>query len=112
MPPAASSSSRCRREMRSTVLRSRSRRVKTHLTLTLVAALFVASPAAAQYSARRSGTRVELEDTAHQIVVSIDPADGNLTREMTVKGRNILATQGIPFMAPWANRLDEQAFYA
>jgi len=86
--------------------------VKTHLTLTLVAALFVTSPAAAQYSVRRSGTRVELEDTAHQIVVSIDPADGNLTREMTVKGRNVLATQGIPFMAPWANRLDEQAFYA
>jgi aldose 1-epimerase len=86
--------------------------MKTHLALTLIAALFVSSPAAAQYSARRSGTRVELEDAAHQIVVSIDPAAGNLTRAMTVKGRNVLAAQGIPFMAPWANRLDEQAFYA
>jgi aldose 1-epimerase len=82
------------------------------LTLSIVAALLVSAPAAAQYSARRNGTSVELEDAARRIVVSIDPAAGNLTREMTVKGRNILAAQGIPFMAPWANRLDEQAFYA
>jgi aldose 1-epimerase len=86
--------------------------MKTHLTLTLITALLVSSPAAAQYSARRSGTRVELEDAASQTVVSIDPASGNLTREMKVKGRNVLGAQGIPFMAPWANRLDEQAFYA
>ena len=31
---------------------------------------------------------------------------------MTVKGHNILGPLGIPFLAPWANRLDEQAFYA
>jgi aldose 1-epimerase len=86
--------------------------MKTHLTLTLLAALLFPSTAAAQYSARRNGARVELEDTANQIVVSIEPASGNLTREMTVKGHNVLARQGIPFMAPWANRLDEQAFYA
>jgi aldose 1-epimerase len=86
--------------------------MNAHLALMLVSALLVASPAAAQYSARRNGARVELEDAANQIVVSIDPAAGNLTREMTVKGRNVLASQGIPFMAPWANRLDEQAFYA
>jgi aldose 1-epimerase len=83
-----------------------------HITLTLIAALLVSSPAAAQYSARRNGTRVELEDAAHQTVVSIDPAAGNLTREMSIKGHHILAPRGIPFMAPWANRLDEQAFYA
>jgi aldose 1-epimerase len=82
------------------------------ITLTLTAALLVSSPAAAQYSARRNGTRVELEDAARQTVVSIDPAAGNLTREITIKGHNILAPRGIPFMAPWANRLDEQAFYA
>jgi aldose 1-epimerase len=86
--------------------------MKTQLTLLLLASLLVSSPAAAQYSARRIGTRVELEDAASQVMVSIDPASGNLTREMRVKGRNILAAQGIPFMAPWANRLDEQAFYA
>jgi aldose 1-epimerase len=55
---------------------------------------------------------VQLEDSTRQIVVSIAPSAGNLTREMTVKGHNILGPQGIPFLAPWANRLDEQAFYA
>ena len=82
------------------------------LTLTLLAALFVTTPVAAQYSARRSGTRVELEDAANQVVVSIEPGAGNKTQSMTVKGHNVLAPQGIPLLAPWANRLDEQAFYA
>ena len=69
-------------------------------------------PAAAQYAVRRTPDLVQLEDTARQIVVAIAPSAGNLTREMTVKGHNILGPQGIPFLAPWANRLDEQAFYA
>ena len=47
-----------------------------------------------------------------RIVVAIAPSAGNLTREMTVKGHNILGPLGIPFLGPWANRLDEQAFYA
>jgi aldose 1-epimerase len=55
---------------------------------------------------------VQLEDAAHRTTVSIAPAAGNLTREMTVNGHNILGPLGIPFLAPWANRLDEQAFYA
>jgi aldose 1-epimerase len=66
----------------------------------------------AQYSVRRSPDLVQLEDAAHQIVVAIAPSAGNLTREMTVKGRNVLGPLGIPFLAPWVNRLDEQAFYA
>ena len=74
--------------------------------------LVFAAPAAAQYSVRRTPDLVQLEDAAHQIVVAIAPLAGNLTREMTVKGRNILGPLGIPFMGPWANRLDEQAFYA
>src|SRR5262249_39840494 len=68
--------------------------------------------AEAQYAVRRTPDLVQLEDTARQVVVSIAPSAGNLTREMTVKGRNILGPQGIPVLAPWANRLDEQAFYA
>ena len=72
----------------------------------------LASPASAQYSMRRTPDLVQLEDTAHHIVVSVAPLAGNLTREMTVNGRNILGPLGIPFLAPWANRLDEQAFYA
>ena len=54
------------------------------------------------------------------------PSVGNIAFKMSVKGHDILrwpfasvaefkakpAMQGIPFMGPWANRLDEQAFYA
>jgi aldose 1-epimerase len=61
---------------------------------------------------RRTPDAVHLEDAKNQIVVSITPSAGNLTVEMKVKGRNVLAPLGIPFLAPWANRLDEQAFYA
>ena len=59
-------------------------------------------------------------------VVSIMPSVGNIAFEMSVKGQNVLrlpyasiddfkakpAMSGIPFLGPWANRLDEQAFYA
>jgi aldose 1-epimerase len=68
--------------------------------------------ATAQYSVRRTPDVVELEDVAHHTTVAIAPAAGNLTRTMTVNGRNLLGPLGIPFLAPWANRLDEQAFYA
>jgi aldose 1-epimerase len=78
----------------------------------VVAFLGLPVAARAQYSVRRTPDLVQLEDTAHQIVVAIAPLAGNLTREMTVKGANVLGPQGIPFMGPWANRLDEQAFYA
>ncbi len=78
------------------------------------------------YSARRAGDVVRLEDTRSQIAVSIAPGAGNVVFDMSVKGRNILqwpygsieefkakpAMNGIPFMAPWANRLDELGFYA
>lgn len=91
------------------------------LTMTLVA------PASAQpYLARQIGEVVELQDAKHQTTVSIIPSVGNIAFEMKVKGHNVLrwpyasveefkakpAMQGIPFMGPWANRLDEQAFYA
>jgi aldose 1-epimerase len=86
----------------------------------------LASAASAQYSARQEGEVVRLEDSAHQIRVSIVPSVGNVAFEMSVKGQNVLrfpyadiaqfrsrpSLNGIPFLAPWANRLDEQAFYA
>ncbi len=79
------------------------------------------------YEARRSGDVVQLEDTKHQVVVSILTSVGNIAYGMTVKGHDILrfpfatvdefrarptGLHGIPLLAPWANRLDEQAFYA
>jgi aldose 1-epimerase len=85
------------------------------------------SPAAAQpYSATRTGDIVRLEDSATQTAVSIITSVGNMAYGMTVKGHDILrfpfasiedyrarpARAGIPLLAPWGNRLDEQAFYA
>ncbi len=60
-------------------------------------------------------------------MVSIVTSVGNMAYEMKVKGHNILrfpfasiedyksrppSRHGIPLLAPWGNRLDEQAFYA
>ena len=95
----------------------------------LAAVLLVATwiPVAAQpYSARQSGDVVHLEDTAHQTVVSIVPSVGNQAIEMKVKGHNVFrwtyasvadfkakpGMAGVPLLAPWADILDEQAFYA
>jgi aldose 1-epimerase len=69
---------------------------------------------------------VRLADAEHGVEVSIAPSIGNIAYEMKVHGQNILyfpATDlsefqqkptlaGIPFLAPWGNRLDQQAFWA
>src|SRR5262245_13257521 len=93
----------------------------------LVIALAVAAPPVAQpYSAERNGDVVRLADAKSQTMVSIVPSVGNIAFEMRVKGHNVLrwpftsvdefkakpSMSGIPFLAPFANRLDETAFYA
>lgn len=102
---------------------------RTHAIAALAIVLFVAGvrPATAQqYTARHTGDVVQLQDTRMQTLVSIVPSVGNVAFEMKVKGQNVLrwpyasvdefkarpAMSGIPLLAPWANRLDEQAFYA
>lgn len=85
------------------------------------------SPAAAQpYSMRQSGNVVQLEDGGSETSVSVIRSVGRIAFEMKVKGASVLwfpyasATEletsprlsGIPFLGPWANRLDQQAFYA
>jgi aldose 1-epimerase len=97
------------------------------LAVWLVMAGGLARPAAAaRYSAGQRDGVVQLEDTRARTVVSIAPSIGNVTFAMTVKGQDILhfpyasvaefrsrpGLAGIPLLAPWANRLDEQAFYA
>jgi aldose 1-epimerase len=89
-----------------------------------VLALSLCLPALAQYSARQDGDLVHLEDAKNQTVVSVITNVGNLAYEMKVKGQNVLyfpagtpdgfrgGLSGIPFLGPWANRLDEPAFYA
>ena len=96
---------------------------------TLVAALLVTShtPAFAQpYSISRNGDVVRLTDARAETTVSILTSVGNIAFEMNVKGQNVLywpygsidefkarpGMSGIPFLGPWIDRLDEQAFFA
>jgi aldose 1-epimerase len=89
--------------------------------------LATALPMAAQrYSVQRTGNVVQLEDASTHTVVSIATSVGNIAFSMAVNGTNVLhwpyktvdefaakpAMSGVPFLGPWANRLDEQAFYA
>ncbi len=81
---------------------------------------------AQSYSARRYGDVVQLRDARTETSVSIIPSVGNIAFDMEVKGQKILywpyssieefkarpAMSGIPFLGPWADRLDEQAFFA
>jgi aldose 1-epimerase len=69
---------------------------------------------------------VHLSDAASGVEVSVAPSIGNRVYEMKVHGKNILyfpmpdisqaqnkpGLNGIPFLAPWANRLSEEAFWA
>ncbi len=69
---------------------------------------------------------VRLADAAQRIQVSICPSIGNIAYEMLVNGKPILlpppgslpewkakpVQAGIPFLAPWANRLDSDAYWA
>jgi aldose 1-epimerase len=82
------------------------------------------------YSARKlivdSIEIVRLVDSAHRIEVSICPSIGNIAYDMRVNGQPILmpppaslpdwqrkpSQAGIPFLAPWANRLDGDAYWA
>jgi len=69
---------------------------------------------------------VRLADTASKMYVSIIPSVVNFAYEMNVNGHNVLwwpyktltefrakpGFAGVPFLAPWANRLDQDAFWA
>ena len=69
---------------------------------------------------------VRLTDAPRDVVVSIVPSIGNRACEMKVHGKNILyfphadagefqarpRLSGIPFLAPWADLLNEPAFWA
>jgi aldose 1-epimerase len=86
--------------------------------------------AAQNYTAEQASEHglpvVHLTDAAHGVEVSIVPSVGNTAYEMKVHGKNILhfpyadvseyqqkpGLTGIPFLAPWGNRLDQPAFWA
>src|SRR5947207_11456443 len=82
-----------------------------------LAVLMSLALAGARYTATSAPGRVELSDQATGTVVAIDPSAGNIAFSMKVKGHEVLwftsgQMSGIPFLGPWANRLDEQAFWA
>ena len=70
-----------------------------------------------RYASQSDGGFVRLVDAQTETMVSVNPSAGNFTAQMKVKGHDVLRvakddSSGIPFLAPWADRLDEQAFYA
>jgi len=91
------------------------------------AVLITADTATAQarYSAKQTGDVVQLRDSRTDTTVSVLTTVSN-AYEMVVKGQNVIRVpfasvdefrarpglNGVPLLAPFANRLDEQAFYA
>jgi aldose 1-epimerase len=69
---------------------------------------------------------VELRDEAHHTIVSVAPSVGNNAYQMLVNGKNVFWVPegtlaefaakprmgGNPFLAPWANRIDGDVFFA
>src|SRR5580704_1162827 len=95
------------------------------LALAVAFALACAAPVAAQrYTAKRNGDVIELADATDQMNVSVIWSMSDAWR-IQVKGKDLVRTaatladfqarpglSGIPLLAPFANRLDETAFYA
>jgi aldose 1-epimerase len=99
------------------------------LELSAVVALMmivaVDAQAQARYTAQQTGDVVQLRDNRTDTTVSVMTTVSN-AYEMVVKGQNVIripfatvddfrarpGLNGIPLLAPFANRLDEQAFYA
>jgi len=96
----------------------------------LAALLFPLMSISADYSARKAVVDgievVRLADATRHAEVAVAPSLGNLAYEFKVNGKNALWLPyqtlaelkakpqfgGIPFLAPWANRLSEDAFFA
>jgi aldose 1-epimerase len=86
--------------------------------------------AARNYTARQTSEQgvavIHLADAAKGVDVSVVPSLGNRASAMKVHGKNILYfpvpdlaelqkkpnLSGVPFLAPWANRLSEESFWA
>jgi len=102
----------------------------TLFTIGFLLALSIAAAPKSRFTAERTVVDgvpvVRLTDPARGMEVSILPPMGNMGCEFKVHGKNLLffpdvkltefqqkpMQTGIPFMAPWANRLDDTGFWA
>lgn len=95
-------------------------------TILLMQSVSLAANYAAERTHRDGIDIVRLTDARHNTAVSIVPSIGNNAFEMVVNGKNVLwfpfssladfktkpVLCGVPLLAPWANRLDEDGFWA
>jgi len=101
--------------------------MKNVALLLILAVVLTAQNYRAEQTSDYGVSIVRLLDTKQRVEVSILPSLGNRAYEMKVNGKNILyfpvsdvsqlqnapaGLNGIPFLAPWANRLGEMGFWA
>jgi len=101
-------------------------RMKKAILLVMSSISAVGQPYTAREMSDHGVAIVRLADAGHGVEAAVAPSLGNRAYEMLVHGKNILyfphadvsefqrrpGLSGIPFLAPWGNRLDEQAFWA
>lgn len=94
--------------------------------LSLIPLMVQAAPHTAERITRDGLEVIRLFDPGSNTEVLIVPSLGNNSYEMTVNGKRVFWSPyrtlaefkakptflGNPFLAPWANRLDQDAFYA
>jgi aldose 1-epimerase len=112
-------------EVSSTAMKHHPGRPSTLLVVCALLLIAAGAQAQTRYTISQEGDIVRMQDTREQIAVSILTTGSN-AYEMKVKGQDVIrktfatvedfrarpGLNGIPYMAPFANRLDEQAFYA
>jgi aldose 1-epimerase len=100
--------------------------VRLFAAILLTASMTTAASYTAQPTTIDGVTVVRLSDSAHHTEVSVAVGIGNIAYEYLVNGKNALYFPykslaefkakpqlcGVPFLAPWANRLDQEAIYA
>ena len=112
------------------IYRSRSEGTRPAVALLAAVCFFPNMMKAESYSAATvtvdSTEVVRLKDSVNRIEVSICPSVGNIAYDMRVNGKQVLlpppgtlaewkakpAQAGIPFLAPWANRMDPDSYWA
>lgn len=100
--------------------------MKLALLLLALSVVSVAQDYRTETTSQQGVSVIHLADAAKGVEVSVVPSIGNRITEMKVHGKNILYLPssdvadlrqhpnqgGIPFLAPWANRLDAESFWA